>query len=1002
MQPKETVMRHAWMLGATLTCVGVSASGKQPDTPSSAAPPAGRASPDPLVRIQADFPSALKWFGMVSDLAFDRAPDGSVTPRFETLHSRFVLGADPAGQSLGAHLPGAAHQPMEVWLTGTDKLPVADFWVRTREAGVTAAPAKIVRGVVVYAGAVSGGDLLYKLTPTHVDEYIYLRKPPPFLARTFDVENGAAVARLREAGDFLEALDLAGVARLRLSAPLARAADGVRRRGTVRVRHGQIVEEIDLRGLTAPILVDPDWTTTGTETTAHWGDAAWLRPDQQVMAVGGCALSGCPSSFTKVACAQVLGNTDLWNPTSGTWSSGPPLTIARYLYASVALPGGDFLVAGGCTETGCTATTAAAERYLYSSGAWTSAGSLSSPRAEAMAAILPNGNALIAGGCDIASATCTADVESYSTSGGGFTTLAPLPSPRGYAAATALPDGRILVTGGCSDPLCATMWDDAVLYDPVANQWSAAGSMSTVRAAHTATALPDGRVLVAGGCADSTCQTTLASAELWSPSAPSGGVFVPGPMMHASRHDHTATLLASGDVLIAGGMSASGATTSIAEVFLPIAGYWWNTTGMLMDRAYHIAVALPGGGAVVAGGCNPATCIPFAEVYSAATLPPDVDGGTAPVLDAGGSSQDAGPPPTFQAMGQHPVLYRTGETKCATATVQDLSCPQPGYGLQDGDYEPNTRALQAEGAEVLDSATGLIWQAADDGRTYTQSAAEAYCNSFSTPSTPTGVWRLPSVVELMTIDDYGVDNPSTDPLFQNTQTTNYWTSTSILDHPTLFWTVKFDAGEVIPLLATEGHAVRCVHGPSLVSGSGSMRLAGHLAPTAKFTVLDSTTGLEWQQSDDGTKRTWQESLEYCAQLSLAGESGWHLPNIYELLGLVEFVHDIHTPAIDPAFQNPKGDLYWTSSYNEGSPTLSWSVNFNLGVVDGVTVTGYGYARCVRHTAVVPGPTSHSGCTCSSEGSFAPTALFLAAALTRRRGGARRKRMTSSSVRGEPR
>ena len=245
-----------------------------------------------LSEIQTHFHATRKWFGMVSDLGLDRSTDGSITPRFETLHSKFVLRHDAAGQTLSPRLPRLATGAHVVQFDGVD-----GFTVRTEEIGIKPVPAEIRQGVIVYRGAVAGGDLFYKLTPTHVDEYIYLREPPAHLRRELEFDTGAAVWKLREAGATIEVLGKDGIARLRLSAPLARAADGKRRRGTVHIAGRTLVLDVDLAGLLAPILVDPDWSTTGTMTVAHWGDAAWRRPDGRVMAVGGCGLTACPTSF---------------------------------------------------------------------------------------------------------------------------------------------------------------------------------------------------------------------------------------------------------------------------------------------------------------------------------------------------------------------------------------------------------------------------------------------------------------------------------------------------------------------------------------------------------------------------------------------------------------------------------------------------------------------------------------------------------------------------------
>lgn len=939
-----------------------------------------RAESDPLLsEIQTHFHATKKWFGMVSDLGLDRAADGTITPRFDTLHSKFVLKHDAAGQTLYARLPPSSTGAHVVEFDGVD-----GFTVRTEELGMQRAPAEIHQGVIVYRGAVAGGDLLYKLTPTHVDEYVYLREPPPRLTRVIEFDTGGAVWKLREADTMIEVLGKDGIARLRMSAPLARAADGKRRRGTAHIQGRKVVLDIDLRGLRAPILVDPDWSTTGTMTVAHWGDAAWRRPDGRVMAVGGCGLTNCPTSFTQSACGQVLANSDLWDPASGTWTSVAPMLTARTAFIGVPLPSGDMLVAGGCTATNCTQsndagaclatqctqTTALAERYSYASATWIAAAALASPRASLMGGAIAGGDAIVVGGCDVGA--CSTGAEQWSSVTNTWEPKASLAAPRGYATSTVLADGRLLLVGGCADPACATVLGDATVYDPQSDIWSDAGSMTTPRAGHSATLLNDGTVLVAGGCTDASCTTVLSSTEVWSP-AGSSGTFAAAPPMAGARHHHTATLLANGEVLMAGGADASGSTIPTSEVYLPIARQWLGTSAMLMSRAYHIGVELADGRVLVGGGCNPQTCIPFAEIFSPARLPPDGDGGidASAFEDSGAEPEaaapDAGPAP--RATSPHPALYRTGVVTCATNSTQDLSCPVPGYPLEDGDFQPDTQAfVKSASDEVTDTTTGLVWQAGDDGHTYDQTSAVQHCATFQSAEATTG-WRLPSVIELMTLVDNGVDLPSIDPHFSNAQTTNYWTTTLASSETMLAWTVKFDFGEVIPLLMDTSLPVRCVRGESKVLNVGGkgLRKAGPLQ-AGTDTVQDTTTGLEWQRRDDGVKRTWQDALSYCAGLSLDGLAGWHLPNISELEGLVQYDALTNGVAIDPVFQDPKGDLYWTSSQNEGSPSLSWSITFNLGAVDGVTVSGFGYARCVRHLADTGAPQSGpsaSSCSCET-------------------------------------
>jgi hypothetical protein len=977
--------------------------------------PAARATPEIwhtstdelLAEIQTHFHSTRKWFGMVADLRLEQAADGTITPHFETLKSKFVLLQDAAGQTLHARLPAQASAVHVVEFDGVD-----GFSVRTKESGIEPVPAEIHQGVVVYRGAVAGGDLLYKQTPTHVDEYIYLRQPPRHLHREFQFDTGSAVWTLREADTMIEVLGKDGIARLRLSAPLARAADGKRRRGTAHIVGRTIVLDIDLAGLAAPILVDPDWSTTGTMTVSHWGDAAWRRPDGRVMTVGGCALTGCPSSFIQTSCGQVLANSDLWDPASGTWTSAAPMLTARTTFAGVPLPSGDLIVAGGCAETNCTQmndagfcesqlctqTTAASERYSFASGVWVASGPLSSPRFALTGVPIGSGDALVVGGCDVGG--CTASAERWSAAANIWSEQAPLPAPRGFATSTVLADGRVLVVGGCADPMCATVVSDATVYDPVANTWTAAGSMSAPRAGHSATLLHDGSVLVAGGCSDAGCMTVLSSADIWSPSGSpdsetdggddggaeggAGGQFAATPSMTGARHHHTATLLANGEVLMAGGADSTGASLPTSEVYLPLAQQWIGTSAMFMSRAFHVGVELSDGRVLVAGGCNPQTCIPFAELFSPAHLPADSDAGVDAGMENLNASADAAAPvvgPAPLPISPHPPVYRTGVVTCATDVAQDLKCPVAGWQLQDGDFQPNSQSLvnlsviSSPTDEITDQITGLVWEAADDGNTYTQPAAVQHCASFTSAEATSG-WRLPSVIELMTLIDNGVDLPSLSPSFVGGQSTNYWTSTPTATANLLGWTVRFDFGEVIPLLTDSSLPVRCVRGKSNILNVGGvgLRKAGPLTALTN-TVQDATTKLEWQRADDGTRRDQKDALNYCAHSSLGGLSGWHLPNISELLSIVQYDAVHNGVAIDPAFQGAQADLYWSSTQNEGAPTLGWSVTFNLGVVDGISVTGLGFARCVRHMEP-PSATSGSSCGCEVPGGSGRTTAAL--------------------------
>jgi len=135
-----------------------------------------------------------------------------------------------------------------------------------------------------------------------------------------------------------------------------------------------------------------------------------------------------------------------------------------------------------------------------------------------------------------------------------------------------------------------------------ASEWSSAGSMVAARDSHTATLLPNGKVLIAGGENwNGVAEIPLASAELYDPAT---GNWFPAGTMANPRYSHSAVLLANGKVLVAGGAIEEVELVDTAELYDPATNTWTTLPSIGENRTDLVAGLLPNGQALIAGGGN--------------------------------------------------------------------------------------------------------------------------------------------------------------------------------------------------------------------------------------------------------------------------------------------------------------------------------------------------------------------------------------------------------------
>ncbi len=531
-------------------------------------------------------------------------------------------------------LPGRSTEPLHVEDANTG------LGVDVRARDVFNVTAQSADGYFVYPHAhASGGTLLHRETEDGAEDFVSFENRPAKPEVTYDVAlKGVHSVRVIE--NTFELLDADGTPRLRAAPPFIAGADGERTDATLVVENCTVDTDPappwgrDLLGAGSdsctlrirwndehvqyPAVLDPRWQSTGSMNWGRQDYTATMMSTGKVLAVGGRASATTTTGMTQA---------EIFDPATNTWTPTTSITGARYLHMAVQLGStnsstttGRVFVGGGTTAGGSLNTA-----FLFSptAGTWVPATNLNVSRHAATATLLSNGNVLLAGGLSGATVQNTAAVYNPSSGAGTFTPTGIMPQAVKFHTATLLKvpgnsnlNNKVLVVGGNSGTASVP---NVQLFDGVST-WTGLTALSNACEGHTATALANGNLLVAGGRSTSSTPTTLNTTLLFN-AATGSGTWASAGTLSARRQLHTATLLPSAivengaQVLVAGGSSGTGGALGSAEVWN---GTTWTPTSSLPNGIQlqgQTATLLNNNQVLLAGGSDGSSTVATSVMF---------------------------------------------------------------------------------------------------------------------------------------------------------------------------------------------------------------------------------------------------------------------------------------------------------------------------------------------------------------------------------------------------
>ena len=503
--------------------------------------------------------------------------------------------APPASPEIVAQFPSSFDGVMHVSSNGVN-VAVRPI----RQAGAAYSPRTIVAdGALVYSNAFANSDVIYRSTSAKTEEFICVKTPSENAEWSWEIDAGSLRPHILANGA-IEWMDALHTPRLTITAPEGKDASGHVLRCGEQLRvtlseaangKSRLTLNADMRNLTFPVVIDPSWSKSHDLINARADHTATVFLDingnPKILVAGGQDSNGALSSC------------EMYDPVTDTWTPTGALNSARYNHFAVLLADGTVMVGGGVASG---AELNSVEIYTPSTGIWTLVAPMVSARQLARAVLLQDNTVLIVSGLTSNGAMIVSSNERFTPAAtnvpplpGSWAATGALTGSRSLFSATLLPSGKVLVAGGTPDGGTIFL-TTAELYDP-----TGAGSFSTIAAPmisgrykHQAYLLQDGSgVLLVGGFNNG----QFPSAEIYSIAANN---FNPSGSMSKARTEHKIAMLSNGKILAVGCHDGSFAQVDLFDP--PDGGTWALTGSTLTPHTRHQLVTLPDSRVMVIGG----------------------------------------------------------------------------------------------------------------------------------------------------------------------------------------------------------------------------------------------------------------------------------------------------------------------------------------------------------------------------------------------------------------